>query len=178
MNRVRPSPPPPNTAVTPKAASHRTKAVGGHSIAETAELTGLTAAVLRIWELRYGWPIPRRHKNNYRYYTKKQVKILKIVKVMLDEGHGIGEILTDPKLNLMSGKVPMLQPPRPVLPEYDFSHIPLPTSDLGKSMRTRLERAMREQDAPAMALLKMEAVRLRPAERDLAVGALLRLQEG
>src|SRR5437764_13593587 len=43
--------------------------LGGITIGELAEQTGLTVATLRAWESRYGLPTPRRSASGHRRYS-------------------------------------------------------------------------------------------------------------
>jgi DNA-binding transcriptional MerR regulator len=51
--------------------------------------------VLRIWELRYGWPNPRRRANGYRAYTAHQVQELKRVAQLVKTGTSISQMIID-----------------------------------------------------------------------------------
>src|SRR3954447_19445821 len=43
------------------------------AIKDVAELTGVAAATIRIWEQRYGFPAPARTASGYRIYTEQDV---------------------------------------------------------------------------------------------------------
>ena len=58
---------------------------------------------------------------------------------------------------------------------FDFSTIPLPKSSEGRNLRERLERAIRAGDQGQIALVRSQAARLRPSEREIAVEAIIRV---
>jgi hypothetical protein len=64
-----------------------------YNIKDTSSLTGLSPSVLRIWELRYGWPNPRRKANGYRTYQSEQIEDLKRVAELVKNGMPISRII-------------------------------------------------------------------------------------
>jgi MerR family transcriptional regulator, light-induced transcriptional regulator len=58
---------------------------GGLSIKEVAERTGVAAGTLRMWEQRYGFPLPDRTPSGYRRYRGEVVEAVRRV-VQLREG--------------------------------------------------------------------------------------------
>lgn len=81
------------------------------NINDASKVCGLSPSVLRIWELRYGWPSPRRRANGYRAYTAHQVQELKRVAQLVKTGTPISQLIVDglPRFP-HDGSVP--QPPR------------------------------------------------------------------
>ncbi len=65
------------------------------NIKDTSKLTGLSPSVLRIWELRYGWPCPKRKPNGYRSYQQHQVDELKRIAQLVKEGTPISALIVD-----------------------------------------------------------------------------------
>ncbi len=65
------------------------------NINEASKACGLSPSVLRIWELRYGWPNPRRRANGYRAYTAHQVQELKRVAQLVKTGTSISQMIID-----------------------------------------------------------------------------------
>jgi MerR family transcriptional regulator, light-induced transcriptional regulator len=63
------------------------------SIAAVERDTGLSKDTLRVWERRYGFPMPQRDGIGERAYTLEQVEKLRIVKRLLDAGHRPGRIV-------------------------------------------------------------------------------------
>jgi MerR family transcriptional regulator, light-induced transcriptional regulator len=51
--------------------------VKGLAIKEVAERTGLAAGTIRMWEQRYGVPVPSRTETGYRLYTDGDVELLR-----------------------------------------------------------------------------------------------------
>ncbi len=55
--------------------------------------TGIARDTLRIWERRYGFPVPERNTKGERVYTEKQVRILQHIKRLLDQGMRPGKVV-------------------------------------------------------------------------------------
>jgi DNA-binding transcriptional MerR regulator len=142
------------------------------SIAETSALTGLSPHVLRMWELRYRWPVPLRKDNGYRFYPESLVETLTLVSSLIKSGRTIGNILRDQYLGIEERTRRALNMPAP--PDADYSHIPQPESPEGQRIRQAIERAVAIDDKGAIARLQAESLRLRPSERDLACEALVK----
>ncbi|MBH0198887.1 MAG: cobalamin B12-binding domain-containing protein [Nitrospira sp.] len=53
-------------------------------------MTGLSRAVIRVWERRYGLVRPLRSANRYREYTDEDIALLRFLKEELDRGQTIG----------------------------------------------------------------------------------------
>ena len=70
----------------PSIASHL-------SIAAVERDTGLSKDVLRVWERRYGFPVPERDPNSERLYPLPQVERLRTIKRLMDAGHRPGKLL-------------------------------------------------------------------------------------
>ena len=63
------------------------------SIAAVERDTGLTKDTLRVWERRYGFPLPARDAVGERAYPLEQVEKLRLVKRLLDAGHRPGRVV-------------------------------------------------------------------------------------
>ncbi len=74
------------TETQPSIASHL-------SIAAVERDTGLSKDVLRVWERRYGFPVPERDPNGERLYRLPQVERLRTIKRLMDAGHRPGKLL-------------------------------------------------------------------------------------
>ncbi|MBH0191223.1 MAG: cobalamin B12-binding domain-containing protein [Nitrospira sp.] len=61
-----------------------------HRIHRVAKLTGLSRAVIRVWERRHGLVKPLRSANRYREYTDEDIALLRFLKEELDRGQTIG----------------------------------------------------------------------------------------
>lgn len=146
------------------------------SIREVAKQTGLGEAVLRVWEARYGWPRPGRRSNGYRFYPLALVSVLQAVRVEIERGKTIGDLLRDPVWAeiMETGRMPeetqVVEKPRP-----DWSSIPQPQSEGACELRAKLESALERGDAGTVAWVEAQAGRLHPREREMAVTAVLAL---
>lgn len=63
------------------------------SIAAVERDTGLSKDTLRVWERRYGFPVPERGGLSERAYPLEQVEKLRIIKRLIDGGHRPGRIV-------------------------------------------------------------------------------------
>ena len=63
------------------------------SIAAVERNTGLSKDTLRVWERRYGFPLPARDGVGERAYPLEQVERLRLVKRLLDAGHRPGRVV-------------------------------------------------------------------------------------
>ena len=66
------------------------------SIAAVERETGLSKDVLRIWERRYGFPVPERDGKGERSYPAEQVERLRLIKRLMDQGHRPGKLVATP----------------------------------------------------------------------------------
>ena len=66
------------------------------NIAAVERDTGLSKDVLRIWERRYGFPVPDRDTNGERLYPAEQVERLRLIKRLMDQGHRPGKLIAAP----------------------------------------------------------------------------------
>jgi MerR family transcriptional regulator, light-induced transcriptional regulator len=63
------------------------------SIAAVERDTGLPKDTLRVWERRYGFPMPVRDTYGERAYPLDQVEKLRVIKRLLDTGHRPGRVV-------------------------------------------------------------------------------------
>ena len=63
------------------------------SIAAVERDTGIGKDTLRVWERRYGFPMPGRDANDERTYPMAQVEKLRVIKRLMDQGHRPGRIV-------------------------------------------------------------------------------------
>ena len=88
-----------------------------HPIHLTARLTGLSAHVIRVWELRHHAIAPERSPANYRLYSETDIRRLNLLRQATQAGHSIGQIarLTDGELEelLAASASPALPLPSP-----------------------------------------------------------------
>jgi MerR family transcriptional regulator, light-induced transcriptional regulator len=64
------------------------------SIAAVERDTGLSKDTLRVWERRYGFPMPVRDTYGERAYPLDQVEKLRVIKRLLDTGHRPGRVVS------------------------------------------------------------------------------------
>ena len=70
------------------------------SIAAVERDTGLSKDTLRVWERRYGFPVPARDAAGEREYPLPQVEKLRAIKRLMDAGHRPGRIVPLPMSQL------------------------------------------------------------------------------
>ncbi|MFZ2269756.1 MAG: MerR family transcriptional regulator [Azonexus sp.] len=63
------------------------------NIAAVERDTGLSKDVLRMWERRYGFPLPERDANGERLYPAPQLERLRLIKRLMDQGHRPGKLI-------------------------------------------------------------------------------------
>lgn len=63
------------------------------NIAAVERDTGLSKDVLRVWERRYGFPLPERDAHGERVYSDAQVERLRLIKRLMDQGHRPGKLI-------------------------------------------------------------------------------------
>lgn len=63
------------------------------TIAAVERDVGLSKDVLRVWERRYGFPLPQRDARGERVYPADQVHRLRLIKRLMDQGHRPGRLL-------------------------------------------------------------------------------------
>lgn len=94
------------------------------SISAVERDTGLSKDTLRIWERRYGFPLPDRDAMGERSYPFDQVSRLRAIKRLLDAGHRPGRIvaMAPADLELLSNASGLREPQRPT--ESDARTLP------------------------------------------------------
>lgn len=63
------------------------------NIAAVEREIGLSKDVLRMWERRYGFPLPERDANGERLYPAAQLDRLRLIKRLMDQGHRPGKLI-------------------------------------------------------------------------------------
>ncbi|MBA3684277.1 MAG: MerR family transcriptional regulator [Planctomycetes bacterium] len=79
--------------MTTAATSVRPSETVTFDIEHASKASGLSAGVLRMWELRYGWPRPARLPNGYRVFTAYQIEDLKRMSALVKSGMLIGKLI-------------------------------------------------------------------------------------
>ncbi len=64
------------------------------NIAAVERDTGLSKDVLRVWERRYGFPLPERDAHGERAYSAEQVERLRLIKRLMDQGYRPGKLIS------------------------------------------------------------------------------------
>jgi methanogenic corrinoid protein MtbC1 len=72
------------------------KSADGLSIAAVERETGISKDSLRVWERRYGFPIPARNAFGERVYPAAQVGRLRMIRRLMDQGMRPGRIFALP----------------------------------------------------------------------------------
>lgn len=82
-------------AVTPRPATSAAATADGEylSIGDVADATGFTPDTLRVWERRYGGPVPVRLPSGHRRYTREQVIWLRRVAEAIAMSHRPSKVL-------------------------------------------------------------------------------------
>ena len=142
----------------------------GYCIHEITKLTGVSMACLRMWEKRYGWPNPPRDDNQYRIYPGWLVDQLRRVRELVDNGTPIGEIVKDGVPQFPTKLVPVKH-----RKTFNFENIPQPTSPDAVKLRQTLEEALESGNLGKVEECRAAQVTIRPADREYAVVALLRV---
>lgn len=81
-----------------------------YSIADVERDTGLSKDVLRVWERRYGFPVPRRSALGDRVYDESQLQKLRHIRRLLDAGYRPARIVPLPLSTLLSLQQQVVQP--------------------------------------------------------------------
>lgn len=126
---------------------------------------GVSPALLRLWESRYGWPSPRRTATGQRRFSSVEVTELSQVLNLVRSGRAIGSLLVQGRPVL-----PQAAPERVLIGETELAGCPDPDTEEGQQLRERLVTALRRRDTGAALASCHEALWVcRPAERAAAV---------
>uniref|UniRef100_UPI002FE33EB8 MerR family transcriptional regulator n=1 Tax=Tepidimonas sp. TaxID=2002775 RepID=UPI002FE33EB8 len=82
-----------NAATPPTDRSHTQGPAPLWTIADVERETGIGKDTLRVWERRYGFPVPRRDERGDRLYDAKQLARLRLIRRLLDAGHRPGRVV-------------------------------------------------------------------------------------
>lgn len=66
-----------------------------YTIAAVSKLTGVSCHALRVWERRYGYPVPGRSASGHRRYGLDQVTTLKRLSELTRQGRSIGDLMNE-----------------------------------------------------------------------------------
>ena len=81
------------TVVSARSSRSRPIALAPRSIGDVERETGLGKDTLRVWERRYGFPVPLRDALGERAYPQEQVQRLRLIKRLLDTGFRPGKVV-------------------------------------------------------------------------------------
>lgn len=79
---------------------------GIYKMGTIARRSGFSPALLRAWEARHGLLVPERGAGGHRAYTEDDLRVLRRVRVLLDEGRAIGEVALLGRAALLAGGLP------------------------------------------------------------------------
>ena len=113
----------------------------GLSIAAVEQETGLSKDVLRVWERRYGFPLPLRAAGGERLYPEEQLAKLKLVRRLMDAGMRPGRILALPLEHLMELARGGEGEPEPATAEHEVA-LELLRAHRGAELRNALQHAI------------------------------------
>jgi DNA-binding transcriptional MerR regulator len=66
-----------------------------YPIAAVSKLTGVSCHALRVWERRYGFPLPRRSASGHRRYGHEQVVALRRISELSRSGRSVAELIAE-----------------------------------------------------------------------------------
>jgi methanogenic corrinoid protein MtbC1 len=89
-----PSPAATSTPPRPSAPAGEEEALAGASIRVVANRTGIAADTLRMWERRYGFPLPSRRPGGSRVYSEEVIARLHLVARAIEAGFRPSEVVT------------------------------------------------------------------------------------
>jgi DNA-binding transcriptional MerR regulator len=113
-------------------------------IAGVERETGIGKDALRVWEKRYGFPVPERDEREERLYPEDQVERLRLIKRLLDSGMRPVKVvgLALPELNALLNQSPYAVQ----LPSEDLlDYITLIKGHQATELRVALSRALLQQ---------------------------------
>jgi methanogenic corrinoid protein MtbC1 len=86
-----------------------------HSIGAVERDTGIKRDTLRVWERRYGFPLPIRNDKGERLYPEEQLRQLQRIRRLLDQGCRAGKLLPpdDARLNELESNLLAVAPSDP-----------------------------------------------------------------
>ena len=85
------------------------------SIGAVARATGLSPDTLRVWQKRYGFPVPQRRPSGHRLYSLADVRRLRRISEALARGHRPGQVvpLAEPRLESLLTDRALTRTPEP-----------------------------------------------------------------
>jgi len=80
-----------------------------YPIAAVSKLTGVSCHTLRVWERRYGFPVPERTPSGHRRYRADQVGLIREIARRADRGEAVAQVIAETR-----GSQTRRSPERPV----------------------------------------------------------------
>ncbi len=113
------------------------------SIADIERETGISQDVLRVWERRYGFPLPQRNQRGERVYTVEQLDRLCLIKQLLGRGMRPGKLamLDDHQLK----KLTLLPEDADVVPDSVAALMAILINGSNNELLSGLEALLRQQ---------------------------------
>lgn len=131
------------------------------NINEASKLCGLSPSVLRIWELRYGWPNPKRQPNGYRVYSLGQVQELKRMAELVRSGTPVSSLIVEGMPRWPESHAPGYGPKS--LPQTRA--LPLPDNRNAQELRDVIVEALEtRRGAMVRELIQRAIVTIRPVD--------------
>jgi MerR HTH family regulatory protein len=136
------------------------------SIHDAAAASGLTPSVIRVWEERYGWPAPKRHRNGYRAFAAHEINELKRVAELVKGGMPISKIIVD-------GFPHWPEEGHKTAPRHDVTvarSLPLRPGRASEGLRDELTRSLEDLHVGhALEAIQRACIDLRPTDELAAV---------
>ncbi|MGE5278452.1 MAG: MerR family transcriptional regulator [Acidobacteriota bacterium] len=70
------------------------------TIGAVSRATGLSPDILRVWQKRYGFPVPRRKPSGHRLYSPSDVRRLRRIAEAISRGHRPAQVVSLPEVGL------------------------------------------------------------------------------
>lgn len=109
-------------------------------IGEVAELTGIAVGTLRMWEQRYGFPVPQRTDSGYRRYSSEDVDVLRRAVALREDGLSVAAALERAREMARPAALPSLYGA-----VVAGNGLPLRPRRLGKKTLVRISRAIEDE---------------------------------
>src|SRR3954471_20897186 len=91
-----------------------------YPIAAVSKLTGVSCHALRVWERRYGFPVPRRSASGHRRYGLDQVQLLRRLSELSQSGRSISELIAEVLAGRLTVETPPAEAGGPAEPTHDL----------------------------------------------------------
>lgn len=113
-----------------------------HPMKVVSKKTGLSPHLIRVWERRYGAVTPERTDTHRRMYSEREIERLKILQMLTESGHSIGNIAT---LDLEALRAMLVEPPNPNV-RQPIAQLKLDRYEVGQQFVEKCVAALAELD--------------------------------